>query len=205
MRSHKILGTILIFFNILTAGCSKQYDPADPDLFYNIVYIALYSRSSSGQWFPVQGEYKVKFTQETEGETTNGTYIMSYSSYLEPQFCSYNINCVCSGGISGSFIDVTEEEPIEDTTKNPYNVFDPEDSTSTEFDVADTIDPTTGLPIVELIQQFKFDIIVENSVLSLGCKPESNKSLLLLRFKDGSVVMRNDYRDLYFAPLVLTE
>jgi hypothetical protein len=205
MLHHKILGLVLTLSTLFFCGCAKKFDPADPTLFYNIVYIALYSRSPGGQWYPVQGEYKAKFTQDTSGETTNGTYVMAYSSYLEPQFCAFNVNCVCSGGISGSFLDVTEEDQeTVDTSEQPYNIFDPFDPTATET-TAGTIDPATGLPSIEVIERFKFNIKIENSALSFGCKPEADKTIQLLRFKNGSVVMNNDYRDLYFVPLVLSK
>lgn len=198
----KVIASLFISLLFSSFGCAKKFDPADPSLFYNIVYIALYSRSPGGQWFPVQGEYRIKFTQDTSGETTNGSYVMAYSSYLEPQFCAFNMNCVCSGGISGGFTDVTNEETATDTTNQPYNVFEPYNTDSNSSN-AGAIDPSTGLPSVEVIQRFKFNIKVENSALSFGCKTESDKTIQLLRFKNGSVVMNNDYRDLYFVPVVV--
>ena len=66
---------------ILFLGCAKKFEPANPDLFYDIVYVALYSRLPNvGTWVPVQGEFKIKFTQDKTGETKDGVFTIFYSS-----------------------------------------------------------------------------------------------------------------------------
>lgn len=186
---HKILSSFLVF---LSLGCSEKFEPADPELFYDIVYIALYSRLPDvGSWVPVQGEFRIKFTQDTSGETKDGVFTMAYSSYIEPQFCAYNLSCVCSGGLTGKFLNI-EDEVSEEDTDSPYDVFDTYQG--------DMIDPTTG-EVIE-IKTFKFDIKIEETNLAIGCKGESDRTVVISRFEDGSLVMLNDYREIYLVPEV---
>jgi hypothetical protein len=186
-----IRSIFIILLAICSFGCAKAYAPADPDLFYDIVYVALYSRLPGGTWTPVQGEFNAKFTQDKTGETKDGVFTMFYSAYFEPQFCGYNLSCVCSGGVSGTFTNV-EDEIVPDDTSFPYDILQPynQDQTTTTETTADEI------------KSFRFEIKVKEKNMSLGCKNEENRTIRLSRFSNGNVVMLNDYRELYLVPLV---
>lgn len=187
------------------AGCQKQIpksDKAESD-FFNVVYMVTKVRAiGSSVWYPVQGIFEAQFVSSQENQ---GSFTMSYSSYLEPQFCPFNQNCVCSGGIEGSYI--MPEANDSPKTETPYNPLDPYSPTEgeTENGPIVEIDPKTGEPKVSLIYTFFYDININKKSLSSGCKPEANRQIKITRFSNGEAIMTNDYREQYLVPVVISE
>jgi len=193
-------------------GCSIAAVP-DPTVvakFFDIVYFATGSRdpTSTGPFTPVQGLFQVKFSQDQTTTSDNGTFTMHYTNYEEPQFCPFNQNCVCSGGTSGTFTSAstTTATPSPSASASPIP-YDPNSTyvpTGGTPSPSPTIDPTTGLPTVATIYTYFFAIDITAENLTSGCKPESNRTLTIIRYSDGTLIMTNDYRQQFLTPQIVS-
>lgn len=178
-----------------SSSCSKKDTPSglDDGDFFPITYIAKsYRAPGDSVWNPVQGQFEVQFIPDSTKQA--GSYTMSYQSYLEPNFCPYNQNCVCSGGISGTFQTGTQIPNKPSPIYNPNDTYSPDNGGST---LSTPVDPTK----TSAIYTFFFDIIVTKKSETSGCKPESNRQVELIRFTSGEIIMTNDYREQLLVPV----
>jgi hypothetical protein len=204
LKKIGLIASLLIM--VLQGSCTQTpTSTADPTKFFDITYIVTESSVDEVNWTPVQGKFEILFNQSQVDQEFDGNYTLHYTSYLEPQLCPFNENCVCSGGDAGTFIQDTTATPAPAASGVPYNPLTPYVPTGTSAGTVDptsVIDPTTGLPTVASIDVFFFDITIAELNLSSGCHPETNRTLMILRFSDGNLIMQDDYRYLYLVPEV---
>jgi hypothetical protein len=176
---------------VLFLACTPAQTTSDPSVFFNITYIATEAKALAGStWAPVQGKFEVQFDVDSTG--ASGTWVMHYTSYLEPNLCPYGENCVCSGGLSGSFV---TSSPTPTPSSSTYSVSDPYSGS----DPSPTPSPSASSSI-DLIYSYSFDITITNQSLTSGCRPEANRTVTFDRFTDGTMIMVNSYRDQLLEP-----
>ena len=189
-RAASILSSIALMASYLS--CSKRFEPVDENLFYDIVYVNTHSRKSGGNWLQTQGFFRLKFTQNSDGMA--GKFVFSYLSFFEPQFCSFNTLCVCSGGASGSFVTKEPEVTIEES--ETYDVSAPYVSGNQSQGNAINQEASE-------VKNFIFNISLEKRSLSPGCKDEPDRVVVLSRFKNGVVIMKSEGKELYLVPEIV--
>lgn len=200
---QKIVAILLIVLSFSACQKKQVASSVDPADFFNIVYRATAVRDiGATTWQPVQGSFQVQFSQSS---ATSGTYKMIYTSYLEPQFCPYGQNCVCSGGIQGSYATPGDPEVSTPQPYNPMDAYSAPGGSGTTVDPTAQIDPSTGLPVVSKIYTFLFNISIDIKSMSSGCKPEADRQIKIVRFSNGAAIMTNDYREQYIVPVVIPQ
>ena len=206
-RSTQVIARILSgsLVLILLSSCGVNPDVTatiiDTNAFFPIVYYAVTSRDIGGStWVAVQGLYEIQVISNSDN--ASGTFTFHYTSYLEPQYCTTGKSCICSGGAAGNFTIPGAGDGA--TTDQPYNPLDPyiaDGGTGTQIAGSqNTTDPLTGQPTTAIIYSFTFAITITDRNLTSGCKPEADRTIQMLRFSDGSIVMTNSYRELYLTP-----
>jgi hypothetical protein len=193
--------TILSFFilgALIFSGCAKKTATSSltTDDFYDVVYVATqYRAPGTGTWFPTAGLYQMQFLQDTTQQTVTGTFAMHYTSYLESNLCPYDENCVCSGGITGSFSDGTPAATATDTTApyDPWTTYVPTGSSTS----GSTLDSTT-----DQIYVFYFALNIQVTDETVGCANghKFNQPVVIYRFSNGDLIVTNDTSQLYMVP-----
>ena len=201
---NKTIGFVLFFFLISCSPPTTTDPTVDPATFFSITYIATESEgiNLTTPWTPVQGQFLMKFTQSTDPAANgSGTFIMHYTSYLEPQLCPFNQNCVCSGGTDGVFtVYDPNASPTPTSSAVPYSpttTYTPTTNGSSST-IVDPNDPT-----IAIIYTYNFNISISESNLTSGCKPEANRLLQIVRFANGDLIMTNGYRYQLLTPVVI--
>jgi hypothetical protein len=190
----KLFCSIFLCFLCISACTSPQTSTVDPSTFFNITYIAIdYEALGGSTWYPVQGKFEVQFDVDSTG--ASGTWVMHYTSYLEPNLCPYGENCVCSGGLEGTFITTPTASPSPSSTSyDPNTPFTGDSSTPSPSPTSSSID---------LIYSYSFDITITTQNLTSGCRPEANRTVVFDRFTDGTMIMVNSYRNQLLEPETL--
>jgi hypothetical protein len=172
------------------------------DQFFDVVYVATkYRAPGTSIWYPTTGLYQLQFLQDLKNTNPGGTFAMHYTSYLESNLCPYGLNCVCSGGITGTFSDGT---PIAKT--NSGGNYDP----NTPYVPDGTSPSNTGTPPtdpnVSQIYVFDFALNIQVSNLTSGCANghKFNQPILMYRFSNGDLIAINDTSELYMTPQTAT-
>jgi len=211
MKMTKINFLISLFFLVLGLGwgCSpvtNSDNDADPTQFFNIVYIAEDSTSIyANDWISVEGQYEFQFTPEVTTDSTGnqqtvgGNFTFYFNNYLEPQLCPYGEDCRCSGGVQGTYIDVTDQQSTTTSpsaSPSPYNANEPYTPSTPGAS------PTPEASSEAIIYTYYFQITVGSSALGTGCPNESNRTLELIRYSDGSIVLTDWDKAEFFEPLV---
>lgn len=191
-----------ILFIIFLASCEAPPEKevsGDVSEIFGKIYDAVATRAnSSSPWYIVSG--KSAMALEQGDSESRGAGLMSFFNYYEPQFCAINQSCYCTGSMRFTFEvkDASQTDgPKEETDKN-YNVFDPyEDPTKTPT----TSDPETD-PTEEIFQVFLYELMIkpETTQLSEYCRPQSERSVRIIRYQNGEIIIQDSYRDILLRP-----
>ena len=191
---------IVSIFLILVSltGCAKKIPLSNltAGQFFDLVYVATqYRAPGTTAWSPTSGLYKIQFLQDPASADASGTFEMRYTTYSEPNLCPFGLNCVCSGGIDGTFAAGPVVTPPTGGTYDPNNPYTPAGATTT----TNTI-PTDGS--VAQIYAFNFALTIQVSTLTSGCANghKFNQPVLIYRFANGELIVTNDTSQLYMIP-----
>jgi len=195
----------LILISLILVSCAKTNDTVeDTGLFFDVVYQVKATRENSNKaWVGVNGTMQVKISQYTDAE---GTFIFFYNGYKEPQFV-YN---TCSGGIKGNFT-VPDSTSTTTSSDSGYNVFTPYNpntgsSTSDTSSTPTTITDSNGNTVtVDLIKTYNFQLAINYRNLDPACRQENDRNIVIYRFSNGELIMKNEYRDMLLKPVLTSD
>lgn len=172
----------------------KTETTTDSALFFDVVYKTVATRETpSKAWVGVSGTMQMKITQSTEAE---GTFIFFYQNYKEPQFV-FN---TCSGGFKGNFIIPETTAPPADSSS--YDILNPYVPEVSNPSTNETTDPNVT---VDQINNYNFQLSITFRSLEEQCRPENDRIIVIYRFTNGEIILKNEYRELLMKPVLTSE
>nr|BFD64856.1 hypothetical protein BdHM001_35370 [Bdellovibrio sp. HM001] len=184
---RKTIITMAIYaFVAIAIGCSADIEEeinGDLSDMWGKSYKVVATRSNSNApWYLVEGQSYVTFTGEYGA--TEGSMLINFSSYYEPQYCNFGQVCSCDGNVTyaisngGASSGSTGEPGSED-----YNVFDPYNPGTTEEEVVEG----------NVREVIRHSITAKPTItnLSSGCPAQITKPLTLERFESGQVIIHD--------------
>lgn len=197
----KICLSLLLAFILISCKAPKEdTSTGDASEILGKVYDVVATRASSAEsWYVVNGKSAMALEQGDTEKT--GAGLLSFFNYYEPQFCALNQVCICNGSARFSFDikDATQTNVSDQPPTGGYNVFDPYVNPTETPATSNETDPTQ-----EIYQVFLYDLNINPETVSLSenCQPQVKRSVRLIRYKSGELIMQDTYRDVLLRPRV---
>lgn len=202
-RVAVLLPYLMMAFSLVLGSCAKIPkakddavidDDAQNNAFFDVVYTAQSARQTgTNNWIKVSGDHRIKFVQSDKGA---GTFIFAFNNYLEPQFCVYGSTCDCSGTVEGTFASPSSTSSPSNSSP-PYSPFDPYAPPSGGTDGTAT---TPDNPNTQKVYNFAFNLTIGPTQLLPTCRPQTDRTINIVRFLSGELIFRDDFREIYFTP-----